>query len=140
MKVAPLAMGAAVPALGRLYIAVREDLPVGLQMAQAVHAGFSYAQGHPEAATSWLEDSQYLVIVGVPNEDALGSLVAEARMRKIPHAAWHEPDLLHPLDAHHELTAAAFAPVPESRRLCANLPLAGKQAHQSRGDAECGAR
>lgn len=126
--------------LSRLYIAVRSDLPVGLQMAQAVHAGFSYAQEHPETAAAWLKESQFLIVVGVPNERALLLLAEKAESLGIPYTPWCEPDLIHPQDAHHELTAVAFAPIPASRRLCANLPLAGRRAHQSRGDAECGAR
>ena len=106
---------------GRLYIAVRSDLSVGLQMAQAIHAGFSYAQAHPQECHDWFRDSQVLVVVAVPDEEALHHLAAQAKSRGISHAIWREPDL------GHEATAVVLSPTHASRRLCANLPLAGRE-------------
>jgi peptidyl-tRNA hydrolase len=88
-------------------------------MAQAVHAGFLFAQKHPEVTAQWLTDSQFIIIVSVPSEDHLLALACKARNRNVPAVLWSEPDL------DDELTAVAFAPVDEARRLCANLPLAG---------------
>jgi peptidyl-tRNA hydrolase len=104
----------------RLYIAVRADLPAGLQVAQAAHAAFTFAHDHPALTAAWHEHSQYLVIVAVPDEAALRALADKGVARDIPATVWTEPDLD---DA---VTAVAFAPGQPARRLCANLPLAGR--------------
>jgi len=66
----------------------------------------------------WILKSNYLVIVAVPDEDALLDLIKTAAERGITRTAVREPDL------NEEATAVAFAPGPAARRLCANLPLA----------------
>ena len=105
----------------RLYVAVRADLPPGLQMAQAVHAAFGFAHDHPEITAEWLRDSQFVVVVSVPDEHSLVSLAATAVSRELATVLWHEPDI------DDELTAIAIAPSPEATRLCSSLPLAGRQ-------------
>lgn len=91
-----------------------------MQVAQAAHAAFTFAHDHPELTRAWHEQSQYLVIVAVPDQDALRALADKADTRGIPTTVWTEPDLD---DA---VTAVAFAPGQAARRLCANLPLAGR--------------
>ncbi len=103
---------------------VRSDIPVGLQMAQSVHAAFLFAQKHPELTTEWLENSQYLVIVSVPSEDHLIAKSLHAKKLGITHEVWREPDL------NDEVTAIALEPSAASRRLCANLPLAGSRERE----------
>lgn len=97
---------------------MRADLPPGLQAAQAVHAGLQFQAEHPQAVLSWLHDSNYLVVVSVPDEAALLALDKRAEQRGIPRTTVREPDL------DDEMTAVTLAPVPEARRLCANLPAA----------------
>lgn len=104
----------------RLYIAVRSDLPVGLAAAQAVHAAFSFATRHPSITGPWQRDSQYLVIVTVPDEVALIGLASNAIARNLEVATWHEPDMAG------EATAVALEPGLAARRLCSNLPLLGR--------------
>lgn len=91
-----------------------------MQVAQAAHAAFTFAHDHPNLTRAWHEQSQYLVIVAVPDQDALRALAAKADTRGIPTTVWTEPDL------NDEVTAVAFAPGQAARRLCANLPLAGR--------------
>jgi peptidyl-tRNA hydrolase len=105
----------------RLYIAVRSDLSVGLAAAQAVHAAFSFATRHPSITGPWQRESQYLVIVTVPDEVALISLASNALARNLEVSTWHEPDLAG------EATAVALEPGIAARRLCANLPLLGRE-------------
>lgn len=102
----------------RLYIAVRADLPPGLQLAQAVHAAFHFHHDHPDLVGPWIVKSNYLVVVAVPDEDALLDLIKEAATRGIARTAVREPDLD---DA---ATAVALEPGRAARRLCAQLPLA----------------
>jgi hypothetical protein len=69
----------------------------------------------------WIIQSNFLVIVSVPDEDALLDLITEASRRGIIRTAVREPDL------NNEATAVALAPGDATRKLCANLPLALKE-------------
>lgn len=104
----------------RLYLAVRGDLSPGLAAAQAVHAAFLFATQHPSITGPWLANSQYLVIVSVPDEIALIGLASRALEAGIEISTWAEPDL----DG--AKTAVALQPGAVARRLCANLPLHGR--------------
>ena len=104
----------------KLYIAVRADLPPGLQAAQIVHAAFQFAHDHPSVVKPWLEQSNYLVIVSVPDEDALLDLIFAASKRGLKRSATREPDI------GNEATAVAIEPGTAAAKLCAQLPLALK--------------
>jgi peptidyl-tRNA hydrolase len=91
-------------------------------MAQAVHAAFHFLHDHPSVVRPWLLKSNYLVIVSVPNEDALLDLISEAARRGIERTAVREPDI------DDEATAVALAPGDAARKLCANLPLALRES------------
>jgi peptidyl-tRNA hydrolase len=105
----------------RLYIVTRADLPVGLASAQAVHAAFAFARDRPALTAPWLADSQWLVLVTVPDESALLALCARAAADMTDHVVWREPDLAG------EATAVTLAPGGMARKLCANLSLLGKE-------------
>lgn len=102
----------------RLYVVTRSDLPSGLMAAQLVHAAFSFAHEHANLVDPWLLRSNFLVIVTVPDENALMDLISEAHRRGIMHTGVREPDI------DDELTAVAFTPGRAAQKLCANLPLA----------------
>jgi peptidyl-tRNA hydrolase len=104
--------------VSNLYIAVRADLPAGLQLAQVAHAAFAISHDFPSAVLPWLLASNNVAIVSVPNEDALLDLITEASRRGITRVAVREPDL------DNEATACAMAPSPETTSLCGALPLA----------------
>jgi peptidyl-tRNA hydrolase len=105
----------------RLYIVTRADLSVGLASAQAVHAAFLFAKDRPKLFDPWMQDSQWLVLVTVPDEAALLSLCAKAATEMLDHVVWREPDLAG------AVTAISLAPGGASRKLCANLSLLGKE-------------
>jgi len=105
----------------RLYIVVRNDLPIGLQAAQATHAAFQFAHEHPHLVRPWYRDSQYLIIVTVPDEIALIGRASHALKEGIAVSTWHEPDL----DG--ATTTVAMQPGDVARRLCSNLPLLGRE-------------
>jgi len=90
----------------------------GLQIAQAVHAAFAFAHQRPELVGPWMHNSNYLIVVSVPDEGALMDLISEAAHRGIGRTATREPDL------DDELTAVALEPGPAAARLCSSLPLA----------------
>lgn len=102
----------------RLYIAVRADLPAGLQAAQAAHAAFQFFHEYPVIAGRWFVTSNYLIIVSVPDENALAALAVHASILTTLTATVREPDI------NDEITAVALAPTPAARRLCSQLPLA----------------
>lgn len=87
-------------------------------MAQAVHAAFQFFNDFPSVAKPWLVQSNYLVIVSVPDEDALLDLITEASRRGLRRVAVREPDI------NNEATAVAIEPGEAASRLCASLPLA----------------
>lgn len=106
--------------LDRLYIAVRADLAPGLAAAQIAHAAFLFASQHPELTRPWLAQSQYLIVVSVPDEIALIGLASRALSEGIVVSTWSEPDLAE------QKTAVALQPGSVAQRLCANYPLHGR--------------
>lgn len=111
------------PQPDRLYIAVRADLPPGLQLAQSSHAMAHFWDEHPTFARSWLHRSNHLVVVAVPDEDALLALATEASLgRGLCITKVNEPDL------GDEFTAIALQPGEAAQQLCARLPLALRNA------------
>lgn len=107
----------------KLYIAVRADLPPGLQLAQSVHAMAEFFDAHPSFARSWRRRSNFLVCVAVPDEEALLALASEAALGKeLCTTLVVEPDLG---DEH---TALALQPGVASAALCASFPLALRYA------------
>lgn len=108
--------------LPRLYIATRSDLSAGQQLAQSVHCAFHFFADWPSIAQAWVRDSNFLVVVAVPDEHALAELAARATEEGIATTLVREPDL------DDQLTAMALAPGCEARRLCAEFPLALKES------------
>lgn len=104
----------------RLFIAVRADLAPGLAAAQIAHAAFLFATQQPERTVSWFRESQYLIVVDVPDETALIALASRALHKGLMVSTWSEPDLAG------QKTAVALEPGPVAQRLCANYPLHGR--------------
>lgn len=91
-------------------------------MAQAVHVAFAFARYQPHRVAPWMDTSNYLIVVAVPDEAALLALVGQAARRGINHTVVREPDL------DDTVTAVALAPGDAARRLCSSLPLALREA------------
>jgi peptidyl-tRNA hydrolase len=100
---------------------VRSDLSSGLQLAQAVHAAFHFFADWPSLARAWVEDSNFLVVVAVPDEATLAELAGRAVEEGLARTIVREPDL------ENTITAVALQPGADARRLCANFPLALKE-------------
>lgn len=103
-----------------MYVVVRRDMPIGVQMAQACHAAFLFAHTYAHQTLDWHKHSQYLVVLTVADEIELIQLGLDAGRRKIRTSWWQEPDMKD------ELTALVFEPTTASEKLLANLPLAGR--------------
>lgn len=93
----------------------------GLQAAQAVHASFHFCAEWRAIAMEWMTESNFLVVVAVPDEEALAELAGRAVEEGIARTIVREPDL------GNTITAVALQPGSEARRLCAELPLALKE-------------
>lgn len=100
----------------KLFVVIRADLPAGDVATQACHALSSFAVTYPELHARWHEGGKNLVLLAIPNEQALGELMRVAAELGLCQAAFHEPDLSH------QLTACAFE--YGVRKLVSSLPLA----------------
>lgn len=92
-----------------MYVIVREDLPIGLQMAQVCHVSVEYALQRPEEAKS----TPIGVVLSVPNETTLVEIAS-----KLDGVLFREPDIGN--------EATAFAHVGDGHQL-SSLPLAGRE-------------
>jgi peptidyl-tRNA hydrolase len=102
-------------------VAVRSDLPQGAQFAQSNHATAQFAAEHPAVHQQWFRDSNWLIIVTVPNEGQLYMLESMALTLGLKHSLVREPDM------GDVATAIALEAGPMAKRLCAQFPLAGKE-------------
>lgn len=105
----------------KLYVVVREDLPPGLRAAQAGHAIAEVAMKHPDLAWHWHRSGNYLIVLGVPDEETLVSWWLYLDIWETPRVGFREPDL------DNSFTAFAAFPEPENNRVFNVLPLAYAQ-------------
>lgn len=102
----------------KLYIITRQDLTPGLQAAQVAHAAFQFAYEHRPIAQSWQQESNFLIILSVPDEKALRKMGEIAENENLPVTWFTEPDM------EDQLTAIAIAPSPKTVEITSTLPLA----------------
>ena len=104
----------------KLFIVLRSDLEPGAQLAQTGHAVSEFSAQHPELFQRWRDGAKNIVVLAVPDEPELTSLLQRARMAHVSTAGFYEPDL------GNSLTAIALA--AGAQRLVSSLPLAGRPA------------
>jgi len=76
----------------------------------------------PEAIKKWHDESNYVVVVSVPDEDSLLALADHACWKNdVPCWVFVEPDL------GNQHTALALRPGPDAGSICGSLPLAMKE-------------
>jgi hypothetical protein len=102
----------------KLYVLVREDLPPGLRAAQLAHAVAEITLRFPEVAWRWHEAGNYLIVLGLKDEEALWEWWGYIQRWRIARVAFREPDL------GMSMTAFACLPPPELNRVFSPLPLA----------------
>lgn len=90
----------------------------GLQCSQAVHVGHLYTVEHPDIFIDWHRKSNTVVIVAVPDAEALEALYARAVSAAIPVSAFVDDDL------GTRLTSLAIGPGNKAKKLCWSLPKA----------------
>lgn len=114
----------------KLFIVVRADIDVGLQLAQVVHATAQFVHYNPEEHRDWfygpegsVDRKQWqpansnVVVKHVSSEAELLALVKKAAPKSMGLASFQEPDL------NNETTAAAFCGAG-AQQLLWHLPLA----------------
>jgi hypothetical protein len=88
----------------KLYVVTRLDLTPAQQAVQACHALANFCAGHTEEFFRWHLGSNTLVLLSVPNEEALIRLTSEAAYEGFRYTRFQEPDL------GDSTTAATFEP------------------------------
>lgn len=96
--------------MSRLYVIVRNDIPPGLQLAQACHATREFGKHYP-----FIDVGENLVVLQVPNESELRSVVEACHGFMV--APFHEPDL------GGEMTAVAISGAAKGRLRRLSLAL-----------------
>lgn len=71
----------------------RSDLSQGYQAVQSMHALRQFTAEHPELDKLWFENSNYLGLLSVSNEDELHSLIRQASQQGIALSIFREPDI-----------------------------------------------
>ena len=98
----------------------RQDLEPGYQAVQSMHALRQFTAEHPEIDKMWFEQSNYLGLLSVADEQELNMLIEQATAHDINFSIFREPDV------ENQITAIALAPGQKSKKLCSKLPLALK--------------
>ena len=77
----------------KLYLITRAGLTHGQQTAQLVHGVVEFVHQHREYAEHWRRESNVVVCVEAPNEDALTFAIDYAHAAGIKYAEFREPDM-----------------------------------------------
>ena len=104
-----------------MRVVSRRDLPVGTQALQSAHALADFIYQHPLESKEWHTKSNYLVFLTVADEEQLIKLISKAILMGIKHTVFREPDL------DNQITAVAFQPSEQARKLTSSCPLLGKE-------------
>ena len=103
-----------------MYVIGRSDLAPGYQAVQGMHAGIQFIFDHPDVASQWHLNSDYLCFLSVADEKALLEMVSQANSLGLKCSVFREPDI------GNQVTAIALEPNEASKRLCSRLTLALK--------------
>jgi len=95
-------------------------LSFGQQAVQAMHALRQFVHDHSEVDRCWFEQSNYIGLLSVNNENDLYRLIETAEQRNIRFSIFKEPDI------GNQITAIALEPCKESKKMCSQLKLALK--------------
>lgn len=103
-----------------MYIVTRRDLTPGQQIAQVAHAMAEIAVEIPASISKWYQESQFIVVLSVKDEDELFNLYKKLYDQELGVYSFYEPDI------NDELTAFAVDPkhYTEASKLLSSIPLA----------------
>lgn len=102
----------------KLYIVVRNDLMSGQMASQITHCAFQFAKEHPNITINWMENSNFICLLQVKNEEELIELAKQIYSENIAYSVFHEPDY------NNSLTAVAAEPGQKTKELMKRLKLA----------------
>ena len=105
----------------KLRVVTRRDLSIGYQATQSTHAAIDFQHEFPVEASEWQKNSNYLAVLTVEDESQLIKLITKAILLGIKHTVFREPDI------DNQITAVAFEPSEQARKLTSSCPLLGKE-------------
>lgn len=88
---------------------------------QSAHAAIDFQHDFPVEAKQWQTTSNYLAVLTVEDEAQLIKLITKAILLGIKHTVFREPDI------DNQITAVAFEPSEQARKLTSSCPLLGKE-------------
>ncbi|KKN65754.1 hypothetical protein LCGC14_0478930 [marine sediment metagenome] len=74
---------------------------------------------HPEITKSWHDNSNYIAVLAVENEEGLVKILKKAKTRGVRYSYFREPDM------DNQLTAIVLEPGLDSKRLSSHIKLMG---------------
>lgn len=92
----------------------------GQQAAQICHCLTEFGLAYPWLYEEWYDNSNYICLLQIPNEQALQELLIKAQSRNILTAEFYEPDF------DNALTAICLEPGDETKQMLKHLQLAFK--------------
>lgn len=104
----------------KLYIVTRKDISPGYQAVQSCHALRLFTEEHPEVDKLWYENSNYIALLSVDDEQTLYHLVQKANIKGYKVSVYKEPDV------NDAITAIALEPA--SKNLVRKLQVALKNS------------
>lgn len=88
---------------------------------QSAHAAIDFQHEFPVEAKQWQTSSNYLAVLTVEDEESLIKLITKAILLGIKHTVFREPDI------DNQITAVAFEPSEQAKKLTSSCPLLGKE-------------
>jgi hypothetical protein len=88
---------------------------------QSAHAAIDFQHEYPVEAKLWQTTSNYLAVLTVEDEEQLIKLITKAILLGIKHTVFREPDI------GNQITAVAFEPSEQAKKLTSSCPLMGKE-------------
>lgn len=101
-----------------IYSIIRKDIPLADQIVQTAHSAFHAGQADPEKGAALDCEISSLVLLQVPNEEALLALHEKLKKAGVVHSTFHEPD-----DNMGWTSITTVSIEGETRKLFSNLPL-----------------
>lgn len=101
-----------------IYSIIRKDIPLADQIVQTAHSAFHAGEANPENGCDLDYQIPAIVLLQVPNEEALLALHRKLKEKGIVHSTFHEPD-----DNMGWTSITTVSIQGNDRKLFSNLPL-----------------
>ena len=112
----------------KIRIITRDDISIGYQAVQAIHAAIEFCFEHSELACAWHETSNHIALLVVSNEEKLIKLAEKAKKNGVRVSLFAEPDI------GNQITAIAMEPCPEAKKICKKLRLMNGKTNGERNN------